>query len=363
MPSRHICGRRNMARHISKEEKRWNTIAGRADDLYFAAKVMILEKDPEKKAELLTHVQYFANRFPGNAALVRKAAKDAVRAGINGDFPLPPDAPEEKKLARQLRILLESDDPGKKKQIAALCDDGTYDTMPPELLEEEEDAKDLNFGELEPMQEDMGEDADPEEDDAELERQRKMQIDLVGTLLEMALQGRGLTTLREALWDQDHDNRKARPRIWKEAEAILNEEEVRSAADPGDMEILHDYLQHCAPRVLSMFFHTLADLVKDEDLAERIRKAFPPLTGKQSVKDEENIRTYEGKKMYFARYSIEEVMAIEANDDRSALFEQARLHELTLPEHIRFYVMQKDELNKRAKSGLFPEWEEDTQSD
>ena len=134
-----------MARHISKEEKRWNTIAGRADDLYFAAKVMILEKDPEKKAELLTHVQYFANRFPGNAALVRKAAKDAVRAGINGDFPLPPDAPEEKKLARQLRILLESDDPGKKKQIAALCDDGTYDTMPPELLEEEEDAKDLNF--------------------------------------------------------------------------------------------------------------------------------------------------------------------------------------------------------------------------
>ena len=144
---------------------------------------------------------------------------------------------------------------------------------------------------------------------------------------------------------------------------LLNEEEVRSAADPGDMEILHDYLQHCAPRVLSMFFHTLADLVKDEDLAERIRKAFPPLTGKQSVKDEENIRTYEGKKMYFARYSIEEVMAIEANDDRSALFEQARLHELTLPEHIRFYVMQKDELNKRAKSGLFPEWEEDTQSD
>ena len=46
-----------MARHISKEEKKRVIIEFRADDLYYAAKTMILEKDPAKKAALIDSVQ------------------------------------------------------------------------------------------------------------------------------------------------------------------------------------------------------------------------------------------------------------------------------------------------------------------
>jgi len=152
-----------MARHISKEEKKRVIIEFRADDLYYAAKTMILEKDPAKKAALIDSVQYYADRFPGNASLVRKAAKDAVRAGKEGETPLPADAPQEKVLARQLRYALESMDSDRGEKIVALCDDGTYDTMPKELLEDDAEGEELwddpDFTEQELGQED---DSDPE---------------------------------------------------------------------------------------------------------------------------------------------------------------------------------------------------------
>lgn len=71
----------------------------------------IREKDPEKKAEYLKKVQYLADRFPGDAKLVKRAAKDAVIAERDGEIPLPEDAPEEKRRARELREYLEVDDP------------------------------------------------------------------------------------------------------------------------------------------------------------------------------------------------------------------------------------------------------------
>ena len=125
-----------MARHMSQEEKRAYRIASRAEALFFMAMDAIREKDAETKAEYLKKVQYLADRFPGDAKLVKRAAKDAVIAERDGEIPLPEDAPEEKKRARMLREYLEVDDPDQAKAIAAFCDDGTYDTMPAELLRE-----------------------------------------------------------------------------------------------------------------------------------------------------------------------------------------------------------------------------------
>lgn len=81
------------------------------ETLFFMAMDAIREKDPEKKAEYLKKVQYLADRFPGDAKLVKRAAKDAVIAERDGEIPLPEDAPEEKRRARELREYLEVDDP------------------------------------------------------------------------------------------------------------------------------------------------------------------------------------------------------------------------------------------------------------
>ena len=269
---------------------------------------------------------------------------------------LPADAPQEKVLARQLRYALESMDSDRGEKIVALCDDGTYDTMPKELLEDDAEGEEL-WDDPDFTEQELG-----QEDDSDPEVKKKMMFAVTEALLDMALAGRGLITNRYALWDQAHDNRKTKPRIWREVMAILDEEEVRSAVDSTGMETLKDYLQHCAPRTLAMFFHTLADLVKDENLAERIRKAFPPLTTKHTLQEEENIRTYEAKKMYVEQYSIEQIIAMEI-EEHDVLFANAEAHELTLSEHLRFFVMQKTKMNEGGKFDSFPELEDDASSD
>lgn len=262
----------------------------------------IREKDSETKAEYLKKVQYLADRFPGDAKLVKRAAKDAVLAERDGEIPLPEDAPEEKRRARELREYLEMDDPDQAKAIAAFCDDGTYDTMPAELLREgQEEYWDTGWDfepDLPKEDTDSGQNAGRATALTEQEMEAaNLLMGFTPLLLDVSLRKNLFCAAYDYLEDLTHDNRKRAPRAWEKKLALLDEAGMRKLADPQDIENLISYLQSCPPRILTIYYRILAELVPEEALAEKIREMFPVPKSKNYAQEEE-IFAYESQKAF-----------------------------------------------------------------
>lgn len=327
------------------------------ETLFFMAMDAIREKDPEKKAEYLKKVQYLADRFPGDAKLVKRAAKDAVIAERDGEIPLPEDAPEEKRRARKLREYLEVDDPDQAKAIAAFCDDGTYDTMPAELLREgQKEYWDTGWDyepDLPEEDTDSGQNAGQQTALTEQEMETaKLLMGFTPLFLDTSLRKNLLSAVYGYLEDLTHDNRKRAPRAWEKKLALLDEAGMRELAAPQDIENLLSYLQSCPPRILTIYYRILAELVPEEALAEKIREMFPVPKSKNYAKEEEEIVYYESPKAYIELMDRKE-REEKLRNDFDGLFAEAEAHRLTLKEHFQFGTIMKrligirQELNHR----------------
>lgn len=313
----------------------------------------IREKDSETKAEYLKKVQYLADRFPGDAKLVKRAAKDAVLAERDGEIPLPEDAPEEKRRARELREYLEMDDPDQAKAIAAFCDDGTYDTMPAELLREgQEEYWDTGWDfepDLPKEDTDSGQNAGRATALTEQEMEAaNLLMGFTPLLLDVSLRKNLFCAAYDYLEDLTHDNRKRAPRAWEKKLALLDEAGMRKLADPKDIENLISYLQSCPPRILTIYYRILAELVPEEALAEKIREMFPVPKSKNYAQEEEEIFAYESQKAFIELMDGKECRErLRINFD--ALFAEAKSHRLTLKEHFQFGTFMKRRIGIRQE--------------
>lgn len=179
----------------------------------------------------------------------------------------------------------------------------------------------------------------------------KLLMGFTPLFLDISLRKNQLSAVYGYLEDLTHDNRKRAPRAWEKKLALLDEAGMRELAAPQDIENLLSYLQSCPPRILTIYYRILAELVPEEALAEKIREMFPAPKSKNYAKEEE-IFFYESQKAYIELMDRKECRE-KLRNDFDGLFAEAEAHRLTLKEHFQFGTIMKrligirQELNHR----------------